>query len=914
MAGHVHPTPAIAAYSDGTPLGYHQLAVRQMMAKEGGDRWSLLLMHGTGVGKTFSCIAVAEAAMGPFGGRTLVVAPDITHTQYVDSVLESQRSSYPSGDRASVLERYDIVTYESLHRAVGDAEHRGREYDCVILDEAHAIRNDHAGAIGEALAEMREVALRRPRRTKLVLATATPMFDRADNIFPLLALLAWNDGDAALAGRLSDGSPKRRADALREACRYVSYLDISDTDPAFADRRYGDSRGLLRSGSAELGRRPFVGEGGAAGTGRGAWLDTLPFCVRSTPLTANQSRSLHKILRDAGDESAPDAPGATDALLADEGPPPARVLDAGKFANALLPASVPGNVDAVLSALGRYPHPKKGLPAIYAACPKVRTVVDLVLQGPRPALVYSRFFARGIVPVLAALEGEGFVPALHAARGRFFRGGPASTRGAGLTYAVVTSGTEHGDRASAVSKLTRPGGKGVDVILITDKASTGFDLSGIRQVHVLDPWWNVSKLMQVTGRAFRFRAHDHLPESERWCDVHVHAVTDTHREEETPDVWMLRIAAEKYRQVRANVEVIRREAVDCTLFRGRNGVDRCSTTARAKSAFVTADDLARGLASGWGLEAFIANVAASLRRDLRVGDSYGVPDLAALAGVTPDISPVFHASLGRIVWPNFFRQDADLFPADGGRYEVVRRVPSETTALTFNAVDSETVSAKVYDMVRSSAQLSPVACAIVALTNVGRRQWPAVRTIANADPAVLAALESVGLVSGGVLLIPFPEDASGALTRGVVMRSGELVDVQPVPFPLTPDGGGGGEAREIPATLALSPTGRRIAGVGEREGARFQNVVVRGRLERKGDTFAFKLMKRDGSRFGRECHTESMAMLTEVFAVAASVSSRAAAAEIERVYENAVAAGRVSICAVVADALWRSGYLEVAML
>ena len=59
----------------------------------------------------------------------------------------------------------------------------------------------------------------------------------------------------------------------------------------------------------------------------------------------------------------------------------------------------------------------------------------------------------------------------------------------------------------------------VRVLLITMAGAEGLDLKGTRTVLLTDPWWNVSKMEQIVGRAVRFQSHIALPKAERHVDV-----------------------------------------------------------------------------------------------------------------------------------------------------------------------------------------------------------------------------------------------------------------------------------------------------------------------------------------------------------------------------------------------------------
>ena len=54
-------------------------------------------------------------------------------------------------------------------------------------------------------------------------------------------------------------------------------------------------------------------------------------------------------------------------------------------------------------------------------------------------------------------------------------------------------------------------GEKVKVVLISKAGSEGIDLKYIRQVHVLEPWYNMNRVEQIIGRAVRNLSHKELP-------------------------------------------------------------------------------------------------------------------------------------------------------------------------------------------------------------------------------------------------------------------------------------------------------------------------------------------------------------------------------------------------------------------
>lgn len=65
------------------------------------------------------------------------------------------------------------------------------------------------------------------------------------------------------------------------------------------------------------------------------------------------------------------------------------------------------------------------------------------------------------------------------------------------------------------------------ILLTTRTGAEGIDLKNVRQVHIIEPYWNPVRLSQVEGRAVRVGSHLELPESERQVDIFKYASTIT---------------------------------------------------------------------------------------------------------------------------------------------------------------------------------------------------------------------------------------------------------------------------------------------------------------------------------------------------------------------------------------------------
>ena len=58
--------------------------------------------------------------------------------------------------------------------------------------------------------------------------------------------------------------------------------------------------------------------------------------------------------------------------------------------------------------------------------------------------------------------------------------------------------------------------------MTTKTGAEGIDLHNVRQVHIIEPYWNPVRLKQVRGRAVRVNSHRKLPKADRTVDIYTY--------------------------------------------------------------------------------------------------------------------------------------------------------------------------------------------------------------------------------------------------------------------------------------------------------------------------------------------------------------------------------------------------------
>ena len=109
----------------------------------------------------------------------------------------------------------------------------------------------------------------------------------------------------------------------------------------------------------------------------------------------------------------------------------------------------------------------------------------------------------------------------------------------------------------------------IKLIMISPSGAEGINLSNVRQVHIMEPFWNEVRIEQVIGRAIRQCEHRNLPMNERTVDVFRYKMV-RNSGKETSDEMMERLSRKKHNLLLSFIEAIKEAAVDCELFKSHN--------------------------------------------------------------------------------------------------------------------------------------------------------------------------------------------------------------------------------------------------------------------------------------------------------------------------------------------------------
>jgi hypothetical protein len=108
-------------------------------------------------------------------------------------------------------------------------------------------------------------------------------------------------------------------------------------------------------------------------------------------------------------------------------------------------------------------------------------------------------------------------------------------------------------------------GENIKVILISSAGSEGLDFKFIRQIHILEPWYNINRIEQIIGRGVRTCSHKDLPLIERNVQIYMYASFLSNPTIETVDLLIYRKAEEKAKLIGQITRLMKEVSIDCHL-------------------------------------------------------------------------------------------------------------------------------------------------------------------------------------------------------------------------------------------------------------------------------------------------------------------------------------------------------------
>jgi hypothetical protein len=577
----------------------NQRFLRRVLSPDSPTR-NLLMVHGTGQGKTCTAIQIAEEYIirPEFQDKRVFVlanpsiqenfksqifditrvSPDAdgvilskqcTGRRYFDMIQRSQSEPLRYTDKSSQIrimklasriigEFYEFQSYSGFANLIQRKQlelktqnemdvwiHEVFDNRLIIVDEAHNLKETTETESSKLVAIAIERILKTANGVTLVLLTATPMYDTYDEILYYINLFLWND---------------RRIDLKTS----VKTSDIFTETGDFKEGAESKFRGWCQDYiSFVKGGNPF----------------TFPFRLpppdemvakidRETDISGNPIKNPRKYLTLTGSVVSEFQEKAITGLTVKATSDPRLICTFPENKGFRETFEKSENIFSYKDE--KFLAPSK----VSTYSSKFGTIMKSLEISTGIVFVYSNLVESGAQLFSMCLEEHGFEPALG---NRLLKETSNEiTRGSKGKYVLFTSEISDAEINKALIRLRRPenvDGADIRVVVASPKVSEGVDFRYVRQIHVLDPWFNMSRIEQVLGRGMRTCSHSLLPFEQQNCTVFLHVCRFANSKQETLDEFIYRVFVEEKGHKIAKVKrVVMESAMDCPLQKDINSL------------------------------------------------------------------------------------------------------------------------------------------------------------------------------------------------------------------------------------------------------------------------------------------------------------------------------------------------------
>jgi superfamily II DNA or RNA helicase len=198
--------------------------------------------------------------------------------------------------------------------------------------------------------------------------------------------------------------------------------------------------------------------------------------------------------------------------------------------------------------------------------PKILAILNNIKKSSGPVFIYSHYRNYGVEPMSIALQLNN------------------------IDYVKWVGGLDDNARNTIKKQFNDSNNRYKKIVFLASSAgSEGIDLKNIRQVHIMEPHWNETKILQTIGRAIRKGSHSDLPSEDRHVEIYRYVMNlsnknqiDTMLEIEqfcptsrscvctpngnilTTDQFIYDCSKNKQNRINGTLQLLHRMAIDCS--------------------------------------------------------------------------------------------------------------------------------------------------------------------------------------------------------------------------------------------------------------------------------------------------------------------------------------------------------------
>jgi superfamily II DNA or RNA helicase len=190
---------------------------------------------------------------------------------------------------------------------------------------------------------------------------------------------------------------------------------------------------------------------------------------------------------------------------------------------------------------------------------KFYKIYNKIKKSTGPVFVYSNFKEYGgLKSFILFLESKGY--------------NNYKNKGIGKKRYAVWSGDsklEYRENIKTIYNNSKnKNGEMIKILLGSPSIKEGVSLLRVEQVHIMEPYWNLSRILQIIGRAIRYCSHKDMPSDRRFVNVYLYLAI--HKDIDTIDKYIWLLAKRKSKLIESFETALKEMAIDCNLFYKRN--------------------------------------------------------------------------------------------------------------------------------------------------------------------------------------------------------------------------------------------------------------------------------------------------------------------------------------------------------
>jgi len=581
--------------NDNFKLASYQIFLKNYISNETPYN-SVLIYHGTGTGKTCSAISIAENYRDVYhrkGKRIIILSSgnikqgwynNIYNPKKIEDQCTGSTYKYLGKDledtkmkRDKLIKKYyEFFGYlefanrikEIYENDEGNFEYRiNKLYSdrVLIIDEAHNIRGDGKEKSDDNIKYLK-LLLKNTRNLKLILLSATPMYNKAVEITELLSLLYVNDkrDDKYLKELFKDEVLQNERLLIESVKGYVSYVK-GGTDDKFPTKLYPTENIINISKDLPL----YECKMNNYQSKKYLWIYK----------NINMENKLTKdnILTQCSNIIYPNESTKIDKYYGKEG----------------LKQIINYN-----STTNKYKY-KAGVEKIFTDknIVKYSTKISMLLENIKNSegivFVYSQYIKSGILPIMLALEENGYSNYSENIL-------ETNSKKNNLNYIAITANQSISKNKDTEIEICRSwenrNGEKIKIILGSNVATEGLDLKNIREIYIFDPWYHLKKLEQIIGRGIRYCSHKDLDEIQNNTKIYIFVSTITDKDK-CIDLEIYDLATKKNDEILKVENILQENAIDVELFKDINkptklaNKDKCKKTIKKNTNSLNKNNL-----------------------------------------------------------------------------------------------------------------------------------------------------------------------------------------------------------------------------------------------------------------------------------------------------------------------------------